>query len=859
MGRPHESETAPFPAPHKQRGSPAMNLKSAVDNRTKKTSIVKVDRAKSPLPFLSGLFLLSAGTLMYEVVLTRLLSVISWYYLAFVSVSMAMLGMTAGALFVQLRPHLFQRELIATRLRQFTLAMAVATPLALVTMLAIPIEVVPSIESIYSFVLFCGVIATPFVFSGIVVCLSLTRSEFAIGRVYFVDLLGAATGSVGSIVLLELLDAPSAMFAISGILFLSVWAFARFEDRRTPRLRFAIFACVMLIAAGLNSATPFGFGPIRSKGLTDKRTNLLAEVWNPISRIRAWRKPDGPPALWGFWGEKGGPQQSVSSIWLDIDNEAGTPIYKFNGSQKDIDFLAYDATTLADQLRRGGSTAIIGVGGGRDLMAASLFNFHRIVGIELNAGIYDLATRRFKSFGNLDKIHGLEIHQDEGRSYLSRTSEKFDVIQASMVDTWAATSAGAMTLSENSLYTVDAWRMFYRHLNPGGIITFTRWNNEVEKIQTSRMFALGWATLISEGVSNPGDQIALVGSGPIATILVSNQPFSGADLKELRTISSRYGFKIMSAPDQPPTDQDLKRVTATKTLDDLSHLSRGMLDFSPVYDSSPFFFNSLRLSHLRSSDLSEIIRNQRWGGNLRALLFLLTFLVATLILLVVAIMLPVTRWAEVPVRWDYSAIGGVVYFIAIGLGFMLTEMAMMQQLSLFLGHPIYSLVVVLTGLTMATGIGSLASEQLHLNSNAHGRAPAIVSAAMIVVYSLVVLPLIHSYAYLALPYRVAMSLTLVVPIGLALGFCFPVGLRWMTKLERADSLPWMWALNGAASVVAGFLAIIVSMEASITISVLVGAGLYLTAAMLLPWSLQDRTELAQSTLSDGPQPAEANL
>jgi hypothetical protein len=796
-----------------------------------------VDWAKPTLPFLSGLFLLSAGTLMYEVVLTRLLSVLSWYYLAFVSVSMAMLGMTAGALFVQLRPHLFQHGSVASRLRQFSLAMAVAMPLALFTILAIPIDLVPSIESLYAFVLFCAIIATPFIFSGIAICLALTRSDFAIGRVYFVDLLGAAAGSVCSIALLELLDAPSAMFAISGILFLSVAAFAVFEDRRKPSVKFIIFACIMLIAAALNSMTPFGFGPIRSKGEIEYRAHLIAEVWNPISRIRARQFPDAPPRLWGFFDDLSkGPRQPVSSIWLDIDNEAGTPIYKFNGSPKDIGFLAYDVTTIADQLRHGGSAAIIGVGGGRDLMAANLFNFHRIVGIELNAGIYDLATRRFKSFANLDKIHGLEIHQDEGRSYLSRTSEKFDVIQASMVDTWAATSAGAMTLSENSLYTVDAWRIFYQHLNPGGMITFTRWNSEVEKIQTSRMFALAWATLISEGASNPGEQIALLGSGPVATILVSNQPLNGSDLKELHTISNRYDFKILLAPDQAPTDPDLKRVMATKTLGDLSNLNRGMLDFSPVYDSSPFFFNSLRLTHLRSADLYEIARNNRWGGNLRALLFLLTFMVATLILLVIAILLPVTRWAEIPVRWDYPAVGGVIYFIAIGLGFMLTEMAMMQQLTVFLGHPIYSLIVVLTGLTLATGIGSLASEQLHLNSNTHGRAPAIVSAAMIIVYSLVVLPLIHGYAYLALPYRVAMSLALVVPIGLALGFCFPVGLRWMTKLRRGDSLPWMWALNGAASVVAGFLAIIVSMEASITISVLLSAGLYLSAAIALPFA-----------------------
>jgi len=606
-----------------------------------------------------------------------------------------------------------------------------------------------------------------------------------------------------------------------------------------------LFAVLMFVATALNQATPFGFGPIRTKGNVDLRSRLLAEVWNPISRIRARRSPDGPPPLWGFVGnEPNRPQRPVSSIWLDIDNDAGTPIFKFNGSPKDIDFLAYDVTTVADQLRRGGSAAIIGVGGGRDLMAAYLFNFREIVGIELNAGIYDLITDRFKSFVNLDQIPGLEIHQDEGRSYLSRSAEQFDVIQASMVDTWAATSAGAMTLSENSLYTVDGWRVFYQHLKPGGLLTFTRWNTEVEKIQTSRMFAVAWATLLSEGISNPANEIALIGSGQVATILVSNRPLTVADLKELHVLSDRYGFKILFSPEQPAADPDLRRVAATRTLGQLSNLNSGMLDFSPVYDSSPFFFNSLKLSHVGPADLYRIIRDQRWGGSLRALLFLLAFLAATLILLVVAILLPVTRWAEVPVRWDYPLLGGVAYFVAIGLRFMLTEMAMMQQLSVFLGHPIYSMIVVLTGLILSTGVGSLASERLRLNSNAHGRAPAVVSAIMIVGYSFSVLPLVHGYAYLNLSYRIAISLGLVVPVGLALGFCFPVGLRWMQTLERDDSLPWMWALNGAASVIAGFVAIIVSMEASITVSVLIGAGLYLGAAMALPWGTHTRGEVA---------------
>src|SRR5260370_36610325 len=122
-----------------------------------------------------------------------------------------------------------------------------------------------------------------------------------------------------------------------------------------------------------------------------------------------------------------------------------------------------------------GSAATIGVGGGRDVLNAAANGIHRIVGIEVNSAIVDMTSRRFDSYSGFSKIPGFELHNDEGRSYLTRSGERFDLIQASLVDTWAATSAGAMTLSANALYTVDDWRGFYDHLKPGGVITFSRW------------------------------------------------------------------------------------------------------------------------------------------------------------------------------------------------------------------------------------------------------------------------------------------------------------------------------------------------------------------------------------------------
>ncbi len=781
------------------------------------------------MPFFLGLFLLSAGTLMYEVVLTRLLSVICWYYLAFVSVSMAMFGMTAGALLVQLRPDLFDKGQVPRRLEQATLAMAIAMPLALLTLLAVPIEISLSAQTLYSFALFTSVIAVPFFFSGIGVCLSLTRTSFPIGRVYGVDLVGAAAGCLGAVGLLEVLDGPSAILAISGLLFLAAAGYASHAGDALPMKKYLRYALLLAVLAGLNASTLYGIQPIWSKGELDPRTDLLAEVWNPISKVRVYQPQWETPKYWG--PSPRAPQMLIEATRLNIDNDAGTPLYRYHGDPHEVSFLRYDVTSLGVQMRPGGAAAIIGMGGGRDVLAALAQGFHRIVAIEVNSSIVDVVTRRLGWFSGLGNIPQVEIHKDEGRSYLTRTAEKFDIIQASMVDTWAATSAGAMTLSENSLYTVDAWQIFYRHLKPGGLITFSRWNSGLEAAQTFRMFALARATLLSEGVTNPSEHVALVGSDDVATLLVSNQPLSTEDLARLQQIAEEMEFEILSLPGQTSALPELQTISAARTLEDLARLRNAQLDYSPTFDTSPFFFNSVRLRRL-----PEVLRNvQLGGGNLRALAFLLCFLVAALVLLAAAIVFPLVRWTRLRGGNRPALAGGIAYFVAIGLGFLMVEIAMMQQLSIFLGHPIYSLTVVLGGLILFSGAGSLASERIRLLSRMSSRLPALAAAVVICAYTAVVVPFAHAHTAQPLWLRAALSLALVGPCGLLMGFCFPVGLRWMKSLGQEENLPWMWALNGAASVLASFLAIFLSMETSIPTVVYAGAACYVLAAIFLPW------------------------
>jgi hypothetical protein len=784
-------------------------------------------RTGSRRPFYAGLALVCASTLMFEVVLTRLLSVVAWYYLAFVSVSMGLFGITAGALFVQFKPAWFADADIPRRLRQATALYACSLPLTLLNMLAVPIELSLSLQTVYSFLLFCSILAVPFFFSGVVVCLALTRSGHPVGPTYAADLFGAAVGCFAAVGLLDTLDAPSAVFAIAGLLFISAVLFGAGEDRGRPRQ--ALLLCVLgaFAAALLNALTPYGIQPIWVKGEIDPRQDILTEIWSPISCVRAKRPVLGPPAMWG--ASERTPFVHLESIYITIDHDAGTGIIRLPDDPARLEFLRYDVTSMPAEMRPGGEALVIGVGGGRDVLNAAVVNgYRRVEGIEVNGGILSLVTGRLGKFSGLGSLPGVTLHHDEGRSFLARSGQTFDLIQASMVDTWAATSAGAMSLSENALYTVEGWQTFYRHLKPGGIVGFSRWNSGAEASQTYRLFALAWAALLSEGVTAPGDHLALLGCRGVSTLIMSNRPLSPADVANLRTRSEDRVFDVLHLPGRPFTDSSLARIAAARSVAELERLrDEGPFDHSPTFDRSPFFFNSVRLRHLPT-----LASNFNGGGNLRALGFLLLFLAAATILVTAVILLPLAR----ALRRSSSRPGvrGPAYFVCVGLAFMMVEMGMMQQLSLLLGHPLYSLVVVLAGLLAASGLGALVSGRLANAAGASARWPAAAAAVSVVVYSLVVDPMVTGHLQYGFVHRTLVALALIAPCGFLMGFCAPVGIARMERLGEQEWLPWMWALNGAASVLATFVAIVLSMETSIPTSVRVGAVFYVLAALALP-------------------------
>jgi hypothetical protein len=664
------------------------------------------------------------------------------------------------------------------------------------------------------------------------------------GRVYSVDLGGAALGCLGAVALLSLMDAPSAIFEISALLFVSAAAFADYAGQRRAQRNCVVSAVILVVVAALNSSTVHGIQPIWAKGHIDTRNNILAELWNPISKVRFSYSQLSDPYI------KGPSPHTpvfpkVEAIHLDIDNDADTQMINFKGDLSALSFFRYDVTSLGAELRHGGTAAIIGVGGGRDVLNCAVNGFTRIVGIEVNSTIANVTSKQMDWYSGFSKIPGFELHNDEGRSYLTRSGEHFDLIQASLVDTWAATSAGAMTLSENSLYTVDAWRIFYEHLKPGGVITFSRWYAGSEKSQTYRLYSVAYAMLLQEGVTDPSSHLALIQSGSpdevtargqmfgaaVATLLVSNQPFSAHDLESLRAITKDMAFTPVVMPGEVPTVPELRRISESRSLKEMTSLQdQSGYDYSPTFDSSPYFFNAVHIG-----SLPRFMAHGGNGSNLQATLFLFAFMLAAVILVITTIALPAWMMYRQRAERDAAPIGGIAYFIAIGLGFMCVEMAMIQQLSIFLGHPVYSLVVVLAGLILSTGVGSLVSDRWPTSSAWQCRIPPFAGTLLILLYFAIVLPVMHAYTAALLWERVLISLLLIAPSGFALGFCFPIGLRWVTARGHQHNLPWMWALNGAAGTLGSFVAMLLSMETSIGTCVLTGAALYLVAALVIPW------------------------
>jgi hypothetical protein len=795
----------------------------------------------------AGLFLVTLSTLTYQLLLTRTFSVTMYYHFAFVAISVTMFGMAVGAIAVFLRPATFAHERVHSQLAIGALLCAATIVLSYLTHLTIPFLIEPSLVSVYGIALTYAALSVPFIISGVVVSLALTRFPGQVSTLYAADLAGAALGCLLVGPVLRVADAPTAVLATSATVAVASVLFAVDRvpgpGRRAWLVRASAALAVLSIAGAVAHGVAARHGAawlrlVWVKGQYEARP--LVEKWNSFSRIRVIGNPDRAvrPSGWGLSSTLPA-ELTAHELHLDIDSYAGTELTAFHGDPAEVAHLKYDVTNVVHYLRPDSRVIVVGTGGGRDVLSALAFDQKGVTGVEINDGILDLVNGRFGDFtGHLDRDPRVRFVNDEARSFIARLKDKADIIQISLIDTWAATASGAFVLTENSLYTVNAWRIFLDHLAPRGILTVSRWYYADRPGEVYRLATLASTTLMQMGVAVPGGHYAIVRARPatsvnapdgVGTMLVSRDPLTSHDLDLLESVASRLNFEIVQSP-RHSADATFAAIASGDRLGDA--IATHPLNISAPTDDTPFFFHMLRLRDMfntaRWNDQGIVRFNMTAVGVLGVLLVTVTVLTASCILL--PLLLSVRR-----AHFDGAA-GHLVFFAAIGLGFMLVEISQVQRLTIFLGHPVYSLSVVLFSLLLSSGAGSLSTARL--NAVDGSRSPLVRMVLLVIVlvgFGAITPAAVRHYEAAATPLRIAVAVAILLPIGFFMGMAFPIGMRRALR-EVPSIAPWLWGVNGAASVCASVLVVVIALGAGISAAFWVGTACYVLATAALAWN-----------------------
>ena len=787
-----------------------------------------------------GLFFVALATLMFEILLTRIFSVTMLYHFAFVALSVAMFGMTAGALFVYLAPRLFPADRIHHRLALAAVAFPIVIVLGFMTQLSIPFRVHPSVVAIYAIVLTYAVIATPFVVSGIAVCLALTGFPRAVSRLYAADLAGAALGCILLILVLDWSDGPTAVLWIAFLASIGGLAFAGAASSR--RLRAIATASLVVIgtAAAAHTVLVWKGRPVfrilYTKASGAIETLPLYDKWNSYSRVRVTGDPSwlSPAQGWGL--SQTVPPTRLHQLQLDIDVWAGTVMTKYDGNPQTVEHLKYDVTNIAYYLRSQHDALVIGAGGGRDVLSALIFGARSVTAVDINKDIIRTVNGRFGDFtGHLDRDPRVRFVNDEARSFVARSPSRFGSIQISLIDTWAATAAGAFVLGENSLYTTEAWTTFLRHLADDGILTVSRWYFHSRPAEMYRTTTLAVEALRNIGITDARKHIVIVrnmspftssrSDSPdgVGNILVSRRPFTDAELATLDGEAARLRFEVAFSP-RVAVDETFARLTQPEGLEDF--LDNYPINIVAPTDDSPFFFNMLRLRDFaRRSllDFGNLSHNMKAVATLGVLLLTVGFLTA------LCILLPLWLTRE---RVRLSGSGPLLFFfIAIGLGFMLIETSQMQRLIIALGHPTYGLSVVLFAMLLSSGFGSYLTARIDSNDAAPaGRARLLALVVVLAAFGLITPAVARWSEPMTTAVRILAAVLLLFPAGMFMGMAFPLGMKIAAARAR-ELTPWLWGLNGAASVLASVLSVCIALTWSISTAFWAGWLCYVVALL----------------------------
>ena len=759
---------------------------------------------------LIGFALISHCLIGQELVLTRLFSATIAYYFAFLAVSLALVGLGSGAMWVHIKKDSIAGSSIHAG--NYAICCAVAFYFALACYLALyPFVDFGTIRGIAALAGVSLVFAISFFFAGVTVALLLHAMRERAGWAYGADLTGAAIGAVSAIILMERLPAHAALLWLSvGIAVAGSTYYL--AERSLRRLITGIGICIVLVFAAIyvfprTSAWQLQYA--RGKRM-DK---ILLDSWNSVSRITLHHRS------FGHWGQPHiNPDPVPPQLDFRIDGSAETAITQYKGHLEGLRFLERDLDALPFWVlgRSPEKVLVLGSGGGNGVWIALLRGSKSVSAVEINPLIPKLLYQALADFsGPVYRQPHVELDIENARTFVRRDKRTYDIVTLTYVDTLASTSGGAYALTENYLYTVEAFRDFLSRVAPQGIFAFLRTRTRLPA-DDLKATLLAREALRKSGIEDPRGHIIIVGTWATKTrgvteVLVKKELFTANEVEAVRQFAKSNGFDILYIWGAAENHQVY--AAAIDSADPGGLIANYPVDIETRSDDSPFFF--FNLGESREQNTSVLVLPIGL-----AILILLAFIFLWLI--------PHSLHPKDTLPpWPFLKL-----FAALGLGFMLVEFVVMQRFILLLGHPTWSLASTLVGLLLSAAIGSLFSARIVRNTKVLG-AILMVTAGIILAANLIQPWLINETIRLSLTSSFLIVALLVLPIGFFLGMPVPSSMRLMNEQGQAASIPWAWAANGFFSVLGSIGAVSLGIIFGFRSTLLIGTLCYLAAALIV--------------------------